>query len=95
MKAQFFKPFGIVKVNGDEMPIVNTQPMLKGTVIIRRPVRTFGGDHGGWFGEALRCVKEAPFESRELGAFSGPGKEYELISLFVSLTSPRATCTSP
>jgi hypothetical protein len=35
MKAQFFQPFGVIEANGDEMPVVNTQPIMKGAVIIR------------------------------------------------------------
>jgi hypothetical protein len=96
MKANLFKPLGIEKANGDEMPIVNRQTLLKGTVIISRPVRTFGKDHGATstFGIALRCMKETKHPSIELGPFSGPRMEYELISLVVSITSPRAACTS-
>jgi hypothetical protein len=35
MKAQFFQPFGVIEANGDKMPVVNTQSILKGAVVIR------------------------------------------------------------
>ena len=62
MKAQLFKPLGIVEANGDGVPIMDLQTLVESSIVIVCPVRALGRDHRGCLGKVLRCVEETSFE---------------------------------